>query len=147
MLYLLSPFWFKYLPLKKEPYHCLRFEKESRYYELRLTKDLLEDWIVTTSNGRIKSKLGQNRTQAFSSFNEALTQLYSGIKLRHQRQYVIKRYFVEDLIYTLILLNQTFHQASNINPEIQSKKSPPDKSNMIRIVRKVNNSNQFCFVF
>lgn len=147
MLYLLSPFWFKYLPLKKEPYHYLRFEKESRYYELRLDQDLLEDWTLITSNGRIKSKLGQSRTQAFSTYYEALMQLYSAIDQRYKRHYLIKRFFVEDQIYTLLLLNQTLHQASNKNLEIQSKKSPPDKSNMIRMDRKVANSNQFCFVF
>lgn len=147
MLYLLSPFWFKYLPLKKEPYHYLRFEKESRYYELRLDQDLLEDWTLITSNGRIKSKLGQSRTQAFSTYNEALIQLYSAIDQRYKRNYLIKRFFVEDQIYTLLLLNQTLHQSSNRNPEIQSKKSSPDKTNMIRIDRKVANSNQFCFAF
>lgn len=29
----------------------MRFEKESRYYLLRLEKDLLEDWTITASNG------------------------------------------------------------------------------------------------
>ncbi len=74
MFDLLSPFWFKHMFFKKEPYHYLRFEKDSRYYELRLTQDLLEDWTLITSNGRVKSKLGNSRTQAFGTFNEALTQ-------------------------------------------------------------------------
>ena len=45
-----------------EYYHAARFEKESRYYVIRLSKDLLEDWVITLVNGRIKSKLGQTET-------------------------------------------------------------------------------------
>jgi hypothetical protein len=54
--------WFRYLNFKqKELFHAARFEKETRYYVIRLENDLLGDWIITASNGRIKSKLG--RTQ------------------------------------------------------------------------------------
>ncbi|KTC84364.1 WGR domain-containing protein [Legionella drozanskii] len=123
MLYLFSPFWFKHLLLNIEPYHYLRFEKDSRYYELRLTQDLLNDWILITSNGRIKSKLGQSRTQAFNTFGEALTQLYSAIKLRHQRQYNIARYLIEDLIYFFILLHHASHFASKRKGDKERKKS------------------------
>ena len=64
--------WFRYLNFKqKELYHAARFEKETRYYVIRLENDLLGDWIITASNGRIKSKLGQTRTIAFSNFTEA----------------------------------------------------------------------------
>ena len=51
-------------------YHAARFEKDSRYYVIRLHKDLLDDWVITLINGRIKSKLGQSRTLAFAHFGE-----------------------------------------------------------------------------
>ena len=70
--------WFTALPWvyhldfqRKERYHAARFEKDTRYYVIRLSKDLLEDRIITLINGRIKSKSGQNRTLAFANFNEA----------------------------------------------------------------------------
>jgi predicted DNA-binding WGR domain protein len=99
MLFLFSPFWFNRLLIQKEPYHFLRFEKESRYYEIRLSKDLLEDWILIISNGRIKSKLGQSRTQAFKTFHEALTQLYVSMELRHRRFYQMKHYKLDSVVF------------------------------------------------
>ena len=58
--------YFCYLNFKQnELYHAARFEKETRYYVIRLENDLFGDWIITASNGRIKSKLGQTRIIAF----------------------------------------------------------------------------------
>jgi hypothetical protein len=37
----------------KECYHAARFEKDSRYYMVRLSKDLLGDWVLILINGRI----------------------------------------------------------------------------------------------
>ncbi len=73
-----------------ECYHAARFEKDSRYYVIRLSKDLLEDWVIILTNGRIKSKLGQSRTLAFSDFGEGLTHFCVLAKLRYQRGYQIK---------------------------------------------------------
>ncbi|PJE06706.1 WGR domain-containing protein [Legionella sp.] len=147
MLYLFSPFWFKHLLLNIEPYHYLRFEKDSRYYELRLTQDLLNDWILITSNGRIKSKLGQSRTQAFNTFGEALTQLYSAIKLRHQRQYNIARYLIEDLIYFFILLHHASHFASKRKGDKERKKSTSLIVNKKQMDYENDNVQQTCFFF
>ncbi|HAU1484597.1 TPA: WGR domain-containing protein [Legionella pneumophila] len=71
-------------------YHAARFEKDSRYYVIRLSKDLLDDWVITLTNGRIKSKLGQSRTLAFTDFNEGWEHFCALAKVRHQRGYVLK---------------------------------------------------------
>jgi predicted DNA-binding WGR domain protein len=147
MLFIFSPFWFNHLPLQKEPYHYLRFEKESRYYEIRLSRDLFEDWTLITSNGRIKSKLGQSRTQAFNSFNEALAQLYASMALRHQRLYQMKRHLIEDVIYALLLLHLSFDLASNSKAKIIRKKATTKTSNRRQITHKERNLHQGCFLF
>ncbi|EHL32378.1 hypothetical protein [Legionella drancourtii] len=73
----MSP-WFTTLPFlhlinwaPKDTYHTARFEKDMRYYVIRLSKDLLDDWVITLINGRIKTKLGQIRTLAFANFSDA----------------------------------------------------------------------------
>jgi hypothetical protein len=91
--------WFTALPWvyhldfqRKERYHAARFEKDTRYYVIRLSKDLLEDWVITLINGRIKSKLGQSRTLAFANFNEAFDSFCLQAKIRHQRGYQLKTF-------------------------------------------------------
>ncbi|HEM7073803.1 TPA: WGR domain-containing protein [Legionella pneumophila] len=74
----------------KEQYHAARFEKESRYYVIRLSKDLLGDWVITLVNGRIKSKLGQSRTLAFNNFNKGFDHFCALAKIRHLRGYQLK---------------------------------------------------------
>jgi hypothetical protein len=143
----LTPFWLKHAPLKKEPYHYLRFEKDTRYYELRLAKDLLNDWTLITSNGRIKSKLGQSRTQAFSTFHEAITQLYAAVTLRKKRQYQMTRYLVEDLIYILLLQHQLSHPVKKSTATNTKEKSTQTISNNKPIKHKLVNSQQTCFFF
>lgn len=147
MLFIFSPFWFKHLLIQKEPYHYLRFEKESRYYEIRLCRDLFDDWTLITNNGRIKSKLGQSRTQPFSSFNEALAQLYASVELRHHRLYQMKRYLVEDVIYALLLLHLRSNLASNSKAKIIRKKTTTKISNRKQFNHKEGTSHQRCFLF
>lgn len=76
----------------QEVYQAARFEKESRYYVIRLEKDLLEDWTITIVNGRIKSKLGQSRTHAFASYSDAFDQFCNLAKTRYQRGYSPKNF-------------------------------------------------------
>ncbi|WP_298627204.1 WGR domain-containing protein [uncultured Legionella sp.] len=133
--------------MQKEPYHYLRFEKESRYYELRLSKDLFEDWTLTTSNGRIKSKLGQSRTQAFDTFTEALTQLYATAELRHQRLYQMKRYMVDDIVYAFLLLHLCSHAAYKSKEKTKRKKTSINKPNRMRAIPTGGIMNQGCFMF
>lgn len=89
--------WFTALPFLhlidfsiQEVYQAARFEKESRYYVIRLSKDLLDNWVVTLINGRIKSKLGQIRTIAVTDFNEGFNHFCIMAKIRHQRRYQLK---------------------------------------------------------
>ena len=89
--------WFTILPFlplihcaPKECYHAARFEKDTRYYVIRLSRDLLEDWVITIINGRIKAKLGQVRTLAFANFGEGLDHFCTLAKVRHQRGYQLK---------------------------------------------------------
>ncbi|CZP12988.1 WGR domain [Legionella pneumophila] len=96
--------WFHYLNFKqKKLYHAARFEKETRYYVIRLENDLLGDWIITASNGRIKSKLGQTRTIAFSNFAEAFDHFCIMAKERNQRGYHLITYQSDDVLYQQIL--------------------------------------------
>ena len=102
--------WFISLPFlhlvdyaPRECYHSARFEKESRYYVIRLSKDLLEDWVITFINGRIKSKLGQSRTIAFTNFNDGFDHFCTLAKTRHQRGYQLKNIFVENHLLLNIL--------------------------------------------
>lgn len=95
--------WFIALPFlhlvdyaPKECYHSVRFEKESRYYVIRLSKDLLEAWVITLINGRIKSKLGQSRTLDFTDFNDGHDHFCTLAKIRQQRGYQLKNIFVDN---------------------------------------------------
>lgn len=97
--------WFLITPLFKllrfstlEYYTAARFEKESRYYVIRLSKDLLGDWIITLINGRIKSKLGQSRTLAFTDFNEGFRHFCALSKIRYQRGYQVKTIACDNLL-------------------------------------------------
>ena len=101
-MYLFSSFWMMHLPLPQVPYHYIRFEKESRYYELRVSQDLLGDWTLSLSNGRINSKLGTTRIQAFSYFDEVLAAFYQAIKLRLNRKYHVIQYLIDHCLFSLL---------------------------------------------
>lgn len=102
--------WFTALPFlhlinyaPRQVYHTARFEKDSRYFVLRLSKDLLEDWVITLINGRIKSKLGQSRTLACANFSDAFEHFCILAKVRHQRKYQLKEFFSENPILVYLL--------------------------------------------
>jgi hypothetical protein len=122
--------WVHYLDFKrKEGYHAARFEKDTRYYVIRLSKDLLEDWVITLINGRIKSKLGQSRTLAFANFNEAFDSFCQQAKIRHQRGYQLKNFDCDN--YLLLHLLPFLVHAEN-NEEIHETKiiqSPKSRRN------------------
>ncbi len=71
----------------QEKYHAARFEKDTRYYVIRLETDLFDEWTITLINGRIKSRLGQSRIQAFPSFSDAYMTFCDMAKVRYQRGY------------------------------------------------------------
>jgi hypothetical protein len=133
--------WVYYLDFKtKELYHAARFEKDTRYYVIRLSKDLLEDWVITLINGRIKSKLGQSRTLAFANFNEAFDSFCHQAKIRHQRGYQLKTFDCDNPLLLHLLSfsvytgnNEKVHEAKMIQSVksrgTESPSPPPIKSN------------------
>ncbi|HCU5991556.1 TPA: WGR domain-containing protein [Legionella pneumophila] len=98
--------WVRYLNFKiKACFHTARFEKATRYYVIRLEQDLLGDWTLCVSNGRIKSRLGQSRIIAFEHFYDAFEHFCLMAKERHQRGYHPVSYDTEDFLYqTMVLL-------------------------------------------
>ncbi|HFC9281662.1 TPA: WGR domain-containing protein [Legionella pneumophila] len=96
--------WVHYLNFKpKECYHAVRFEKATRYYVIRLEQDLLGDWTLCASNGRIKSRFGQSHIIAFASFSDALKHFCVMVKERNQRGYYLISYQTHDVLYQQIL--------------------------------------------
>ena len=64
-----------------------RFERETRYYELRLQQDLF-GWVVVKAWGRKESRLGQVRSVPCDSYSEALQEWRAGLRARQRRGYV-----------------------------------------------------------
>jgi hypothetical protein len=87
-----------------ETYHCARFVKGTRYYQAEISQDLLDDWIIRITNGRINSRLGRSRTLAFQNFNEAFEQLCSIAKIRYQRGYRCTAYKSDSPLYIYLVL-------------------------------------------
>lgn len=113
--------WVHYLNFQqKECYHAARFEKATRYYVIRLEKDLLGDWIITDCNGRIKSRLGQSRIIAFSNFFDAFERFCRMAKERSQRRYHLIYYQTDDIQYQQILLWVCFI----VNPVLKKNTTP-----------------------
>ncbi|WP_210447965.1 WGR domain-containing protein [Vibrio crassostreae] len=64
------------------------FTKLTRYYALELKKDLF-DIVVVKHYGRINTRLGQTRTHAFDSQDEAKAFLTSECQRRLKRGYIL----------------------------------------------------------
>ncbi len=125
--------WFTALPYFhfwdfkiKEVYHVARFEKDSRYYVLRLERDLLNDWTITAINGRIRSKLGQSRTLAYPTFNHAFESFCSMAKLRYQRKYHLKSIACDTPLFLCFLpfLGNTEKKANKLISRPKTKVKP-----------------------
>lgn len=67
----------------------VRFEKDTRYYNVRLEQDLLDDWVVAITYGRINSRLGQSKIIAFAEFEQALIHFEKICTIRQKRHYRI----------------------------------------------------------
>ncbi len=117
--------WVLYLNFKtRECFHTARFEKATRYYVIRLEQDLLGDWTLCVSNGRIKSRLGQTRIIAFECFSDAYEHFCLIAKERNQRGYHLVFYNTEDVLYHTMLLWSCITK----NPvTTQKNNSPPDQ--------------------
>lgn len=97
--------WVHFLNFKtRECFHTARFEKATRYYVIRLEQDLLGDWTLCVSNGRIKSRLGQSRIIAFECFSDACEYFFLMAKEQNQRGYHPVSYDTEDFLYQTMVL-------------------------------------------
>ena len=65
----------------------LRFERDTRYYQLHLEQDLWGAWILTRVNGRRNSRLGRVLMTWPSSFESGLSALAESVKRRRHRGY------------------------------------------------------------
>lgn len=146
MLFLYNPFWFKLFELKKNPFHYIRFEKGTRYYEFRLSQDLFGDWIIILSNGRIKTKLGKSTTQVFSNYEDALTQLYALIKIRFQKSYELFSSIIEGFIFLLAFYHVVDHFSSKQNSKSNKRSVAPIKANK-PVIQKNNEKLQLSLIF
>ena len=138
-----------------EAYHEARFEKDTRYYVIRLSKDLLDDWVITLINGRIKSKLGQSRTLAFPNFSEAFEHFCLLAHMRHQRNYTLKTVACENplLLHLLPFFTDNTKQTKE-GDRMQSltRKNHQPSRNQNRTTQNAktlpsNNINQMEFLF
>ena len=111
-----------------ELYHRARFQKVTRYYTIELQKDLLGDWTVVISNGRLKSRLGRTRLIAFKNFPAAFNQFCLLCELRHHRGYFLTSYESDNLLFHLIIASASF-ESKQI--EIKRKKPRKEASNLI----------------
>lgn len=138
MIWFIALPWVHYLHFKpKECFHTTRFEKETRYYVIRLEKDLLGDWTLCVTNGRLKSKLGQTRIIAFPSFSEAYDHFCLMAKERYQRGYQATTYRTEDAIHQVILLSlgitERLNPVQQNNSRIGKKQVRPQSNTRITL--------------
>lgn len=64
----------------------VRFERETRYYELRLQRDLF-GWVVVKAWGRKSTRLGQARCTSCSDYNEAVRVWDTETRRRQRKGY------------------------------------------------------------
>ena len=70
--------------------HNLRWHKgKSKFYEVRLSKDLFGDWLITCVWGSLLSRMGNYRTHYFDTKQAALLFIDSLSKRRARRGYDI----------------------------------------------------------
>jgi predicted DNA-binding WGR domain protein len=71
--------------IQASPWLHSRWEKDTRYYELRVQQDLLGDWLLTRIWGRKDSALGQLRHDVCADQLEANAR-YAAAEVRRQRR-------------------------------------------------------------
>jgi predicted DNA-binding WGR domain protein len=69
------------------PYPHSRWEKDTRYYELRVQQDLFGDWLLIRAWGRRDSALGQIRQELCDSYEQARVQFTEAEVRRVKRGY------------------------------------------------------------
>lgn len=64
-----------------------RWESPSRYYQVRITRDLLGDWLLIQQWGGRDSRLGGEKTDVVADLAEGLAHLVAIDKVRAKRGY------------------------------------------------------------
>ncbi len=73
--------------MTEEPALFSRWERDTRYYELRLQQDLWGDWVLTRVWGGKGTALGQIRRELCPSYAGGVSLYASSIRVREQRGY------------------------------------------------------------
>jgi len=68
-----------------DPYRFSRFERGTRYYELRVQQDIFGQWVLLKIWGRKGTALGHMRTFAYPSHADAVLQWEVGLQTRLKR--------------------------------------------------------------
>ena len=74
---------------EEEPALFSRWERDTRYYELRLQQDLWGDWLLTRVWGSKGTALGQIRRELCPSYASGMCSYASSIKVREQHGYAL----------------------------------------------------------
>ena len=111
-----------------ETYHMIRFEKDTRYYSMRIEKDLLDDWVIVVINGRIQTKLGQVRTLAFTCYSDVFDHFCEMIQVRLKRDYHLKSYQGGNSLLLALLayapINTIADQIPALIPKVKNTRAP-----------------------
>lgn len=130
--------------------HEMRFEKASRYYVLRLEKDLFENWVILVINGRIQSKLGKTRTLAFENYNTAFKQFALLGKMRLQRQYALVNYQTANHLFfsAFFCLLQDYCLTKDATRKNKPRSLKPSTASIMTSVKSSkSNNHQIAFEF
>jgi hypothetical protein len=75
-----------------QKWRYLRFEKDTRFYELRLELDLLGHWVISAINGRKGSRLGKMVIHYYETKFEADIEFVKMMNYRvNRRKYKLQR--------------------------------------------------------
>ena len=145
--------YFHWIQGKTFSYHEMRFEKDSRYYLMRLEKDLFDNWTISVINGSIKSKLGQSRTFAYDDYEKAFENFCLFVTIRNQQKYHLVSYktrnsfFLHCLIFLLNTADSNKRSPQNlcITNSRRAKKKP--STNLSNSKSNPYDNNQISFDF
>lgn len=140
MVWFINSYWLQRLDYSLIPsYHAVRFEKNFRYSDIHIDNDLLGDWLVSVTNGKINSNLGQVKHVAFSNFSSAFDYFLTVIETRASSQFKLIQYTSRDYLFKHFVMlagvklaheHEPFKKVShsrapNKKPAKAAKKVPP----------------------
>ncbi len=114
---------------------------------MRLEKDLLDDWIIMVANGRLKSKLGQRRTLAFTCYNDAFEQFAEMVNMRYRRGYQCTAYQNDAPIFIHLLSMLAMGKPITMSPKRRLLPAQKQSISMITSLPEVHRHQQLSFGF